>query len=184
MPSASGADVSAPPRPAPAAVPDVPTVDAAPANQPVAAAGPVRVRVDPLALDMAVEAASLDATGSMALAENPDVASWYRFGPAPGAEGATVIAAHVDSLRYGLGPFAKLATAAPGTVVVITTADGVDHRYAVDSVQSTVKSEVAWGTIFDRTGPPRLTLVTCGGEFNYTTRQYQSNTIVTATPLP
>lgn len=182
-PTASEAPTPGPPS-VPASVVPVPVVDADLSAQPAAAAGPARVRVDLLAIDMTVEAASLDAAGSMALAENPEVASWYRFGPAPGAAGATVIAAHVDSLRYGLGPFAKLATAPAGTEITITTTDGVDHRYSVESVNATAKSEVPWDTVFDRTGPPRLTLVTCGGEFNYTTRQYQSNIIVTALPLP
>ena len=120
----------------------------------------------------------------MQLAANPEIASWYRFGPAPGTTGATVIAAHVDSLRYGLGPFARLADAPAGTEITISSADGVEHVYAVESVQSTGKPEVPWATIFDRTGAPRLTLVTCGGEFNYTTKQYQSNIVVTALPVP
>ena len=158
-------------------------MDASLANQPPVAAAPTRVSVPSVNIDMAVESAGLDAAGSMALAANPDTASWYRFGPAPGAVGATVIAAHVDSLRYGLGPFARLADVPAGTEIVVADAAGIDHRYAVESVQSTTKTEVPWPTIFDRTGAPRLTLVTCGGEFNYTTRQYQSNVIVTAVPV-
>ena len=32
-------------------------------------------------------------------------------------------------------------------------------------------------------GAPRLTLVTCGGEFDYENRRYLSNLVVTATPV-
>lgn len=186
---AASAEPTAAATPTPVAAPPtasvlVPTQDASLGNQPAAVAAPTRVRVAALDIDMPVESAALDAVGSMALAENPEIASWYRFGPAPGAGGATVIAAHVDSLRYGLGPFAKLSNAPAGTEVTVLTADGVEHRYALDSVQSTVKSEVPWASVFDRSGPPRLTLVTCGGEFNYATRQYQSNVVVSALPLP
>lgn len=179
-PSASVAPL-APPPPTPAI--DVPTVDASLANQKPVGAAPSSIQIPSLNIDMAVESAGLDAVGSMALPANPDIAAWYRFGPAPGAEGATVIAAHVDSLRYGLGPFARLAVASAGTEITVLAADGVEHRYALESVQTTGKPEVPWATIFDRTGAPRLTLVTCGGEFNYTTRQYQSNIIVTAIPV-
>ncbi|MCY7405501.1 MAG: class F sortase [Cryobacterium sp.] len=182
-PSVSVSPLAPPPAPPPAPVIDVPTVDASLANQRPAAAAPTRIRIPSLNIDMTVEPAGLDAVGSMALAANPDIASWYRFGPAPGAEGATVIAAHVDSLRYGLGPFARLADAPAGTEIMVSSDDGVEHRYALESVQSTGKPEVPWAAVFDRTGSPRLTLVTCGGEFNYTTRQYQSNIVVTAIPV-
>ena len=178
-PSASVAPIVPPPTPAV----DVPTVDASLANQKPVGAAPSSIQIPSLNIDMAVESAGLDTVGSMALPANPDTASWYRFGPAPGAEGATVIAAHVDSLRYGLGPFARLAGASAGTEITVLAADGVEHRYALESVQSAGKPEVPWATIFDRTGAPRLTLVTCGGEFNYTTWQYQSNIIVTAIPV-
>lgn len=173
----------APIAPPPTAAVDVPTVDASLANQKTVGAAPSRIQIPSLNIDMAVESAGLDAAGSMALPFNPDTASWYRFGPAPGAEGATVIAAHVDSLRYGLGPFARLADAPPGTEITVLAVDGVAHRYALESVQSAGKPEVPWATVFDRTGEPRLTLVTCGGEFNYTTRQYQSNILVAAVPV-
>jgi len=35
-------------------------------------------------------------------------------------------------------------------------------------------------TLFARTGQPRLTLITCGGAFNRTTRSYDNNIVVTA----
>ena len=162
----------------------VPTIDASLGNQKPPTSAPTHVSVPSLKIDMAVDSTGLDDAGSMALPANPDTAAWYRFGPGPGTEGATVIAAHVDSLRYGLGPFARFADAPAGTEIMLQTADGTTHRYAVESVQSTGKPDVPWTTIFDRTGPSRLTLVTCGGEFNYTTRQYQSNIIVTAIPVP
>ncbi len=39
-----------------------------------------------------------------------------------------------------------------------------------------------WVAAFDRAGPPRLTLVTCGGEFDYENRRYLSNLVLTAIP--
>jgi sortase (surface protein transpeptidase) len=121
----------------------------------------------------------------MGLPKNPAIAAWYKFGPAPAsAAGATVIAAHVDSLEYDVGPFARLATAPAGTEIVLSLADGSERRYSVASVTLTLKPDVPWPAVFDRTGPARLTLVTCGGEFDYTARRYLSNVIVSATPVP
>ena len=37
--------------------------------------------------------------------------------------------------------------------------------------------------VFDTSGAPRLSLVTCGGVFNSQTGHYLDNVIVTATPV-
>jgi hypothetical protein len=166
------------------AVPAVPIVDATVQSQTAAAPAPSQVRVAALGVDATVVPVGLDDAGNMMLPPDPAIAGWYQYGPAPeNTTGATVIAAHVDSLTYGLGPFAALADAAPGTEIVVTDAAGHERTYAVASRETTEKGDVAWSTIFDRTGPPRLVLVTCGGEFDYSTRHYLSNVIVVATPV-
>ena len=177
---------STPTTDAPAAdPPNIPRVQAdLGSNQAPTTIAPTRIRVNDLNIDMSVAAVGLATNGDMDLPVNPATAAWYRFGPAPASSnGATVIAAHVDALEYGLGPFARLADASPGTEVVVTTADGTDQRYRIESVTSTTKAEIPWDDIFDRTGAPRLTLVTCGGEFDTATRTYSSNVITTAVPL-
>ncbi|WP_157157096.1 class F sortase [Diaminobutyricimonas sp. LJ205] len=179
-PTPSPTDV-APPTPAE----DVPRVDAdISANQPALSIPPIRVRVGDLGIDVPVTPLGLAPDGTMGLDPNPAIAAWYRYGPSPSAkEGATVIAAHVDSLIYDVGPFAALANASVGHQVLVTTSDGLEHRYLVESVQLIDKLAVPWDQIFDRTGPARLILVTCGGEFDYDTRHYLGSVIVTATPV-
>ena len=165
------------------AVPAVPVVDASMRDSAPAAA-PSRLVVASLGIDVPVLPSGLDDAGNMALPPNPANAGWYEYGPAPSSpEGATVIAAHVDSLTYGIGPFSAFADAAPGTEIVVTDTAGAARTYAVSTVDTTDKLEVAWASVFDRTGPSRLVVVTCGGEFNYTTRHYLSNVIVVATPV-
>jgi hypothetical protein len=172
------------PAPAAAAVPEVPRRSADLTGQPLPASAPVRVQVAALGIDMAIEGVGLDGD-AMALPANPAVAAWYRYGSAPGSPaGSTVVAAHVDSLIYDLGPFAELAEAPAGTEIVLQTADGVAHRYTIASVDVVEKPAVPWSAVFDRSGPPRLTLVTCGGEFDYDARRYLSNVLVTAEPAP
>ena len=163
----------------------MPRTDADAGNQVAPTVAPSTVVVEDLDVTVTVRPEGLAADGSMALPEDPSVASWYRFGSGPGsAEGATVIAAHVDSLEYDIGPFARLASAETGTVVTVTSIDGAVHRYAVESVELADKTGVPWDTVFDRTGDPRLVLITCGGEFDYDTGHYRSNVIVTARLLP
>lgn len=169
----------------PAALPEVPRQSASLAALPAPVSAPVRVRAESIGIDMTIEAVGLDDGSAMALPANPAVAAWYRYGAGPDSPaGATVVAAHVDSLAYDIGPFAQLADAPAGTEIVLDTADGASHRYTIASVESVEKPSVPWANVFDRTGQPRLTLVTCGGEFDYEARRYLSNVIVTAVPAP
>ncbi len=163
----------------------MPRVDAGlPASAP-AVPEPARVEVPALGVDVSVVPEGIDDAGALALPEDPGVAAWYEYGPSPFADaGSSVIAAHVDSLQYGLGDFAALAGAPAGTEVLVRSADGTTARFAVVSVETTDKTGVPGATVFDRTGAPRLTLITCGGEFDYGAGHYLSNVIVTAAPVP
>jgi len=145
---------------------------------------PVRVAVPELGIDQTVQPEGVDAAGAMALPEDPAVAGWYRFGAAPASDaGSTVLAAHVDAVGYGVGPFARLATIPVGTTVTVTDGAGRATDYAVVTVDLLAKTGVPWSSVFDHDGPPRLVLVTCGGEFDTGTHHYRSNLVVTATPL-
>ncbi|WP_438856288.1 class F sortase [Agromyces sp. M3QZ16-3] len=166
------------------AVPEIPRRSASlEANRAPAPPAPVRIEVPDLGIDMSIEPVGLGADGTMGLFDDPSLAAWYRWGPGPASDaGSTVIAAHVDSLQYDVLPFARLKDAAPGTAVIVTDAAGTRHAYSVESLQVTEKAAVDWDAAFDRSGPPRLTLVTCGGAFDYDARRYLSNLVVTAVP--
>ncbi len=176
-------DVAAPSTPV-TAVPAVPRRSAAlEDNQPVVPPAPTRIEIADLGIDVAVQPVGLDEQGRMGLFDDPSIAAWYQWGPAPASTvGSTVIAAHVDSLEYDLLPFARLKDAVAGTQIFVTDAAGTRHPYVVQSVRVIEKADVDWVAAFDRAGPPRLTLVTCGGEFDYENRRYLSNLVLTAIP--
>jgi sortase (surface protein transpeptidase) len=149
----------------------------------VAPPAPTRLEIPDLGIDVVVQPVGLDDQGRMALFDDPAVAAWYQWGPAPASDaGSTVIAAHVDSLEYDLLPFARLQNATPGVAVYVTDASGTRHGYAVQGVEVLEKTGVDWAAAFDRAGPPRLTLVTCGGEFDRVNRRYLSNLVLSAVP--
>ncbi|NQX15805.1 class F sortase [Rathayibacter sp. VKM Ac-2857] len=166
------------------AVPDVPVADARLGATPTPVVlAPTRLVVDGLPIDMPVQPVEVADDGTMELVPDTDVAGWYRFGRGlDAAEGTTVIAAHVDSLTYGLGPFAELKKAQPGQRIGLTGEDGVQRVYTVDTVETTEKTAVDLSSVFVQDGPARLVLITCGGDFDYDTRHYLSNVVVTATP--
>ena len=183
LPASSPAATATPSASPPAtAFPQPSRRSAALEDQPISAsAPPARLEIPDLGIDVAVQPVGLDGQGQMDLFDDPAIAAWYRWGPAPAsAEGSTVIAAHVDSLEYDLLPFARLKNAVAGTQIVVTDATGARYGYLVQSVEVTEKSEVDWTAAFDRAGPARLTLVTCGGAFDTENRRYLSNLVLTA----
>ena len=174
---------TATPRPT-TVVPSVPVVDAT-LGAPVAATPPpVRLAVPDVGIDMAVDPVGVRDDGEMEIPEDADRAGWYRFGPAPAdPAGATVVAAHVDSVQTGIGQFAKLLDVGAGAAVTVTTADGIPHQYRVVSVEKIPKDGAPVDQWFDRSGAPRLVLVTCGGTFRRDIGHYTDSVVVTAEPI-
>lgn len=144
---------------------------------------PTRLSVPALGLELPVQARGVDDRGGMALPETPFAAAWYRFGPAPlDAQGATVIAGHVDTAEEGIGPLAGLSALRPGQSVIVEV--GRERvRYEVEEVRQVDKAVVDLDALFARGGPPRLHLVTCGGEFSPESGGYQANIVVVARRL-
>ncbi|WP_144713351.1 class F sortase [Curtobacterium pusillum] len=175
---------TAPPTPVPSAfstavpraaatVPPVPTT-----------AAPTRIAVDWAGVSAAVRPEGVDDQGAMALPSDPSVAGWYRFGAAPSQPaGTVVIAAHVDAVGYGVGPFAHLQDVPDGTTVTITDATGAETRWRIASVSMIAKRGLPWSSVFRTDGPRRLVLVTCGGAFDTSTHHYESNLVITAVPV-
>lgn len=75
-----------------------------------------------------------------------------------------MLAAHVDSKQFGIGPFADLRELRPGALVGLR-AETASIDYRVEAVHMIDKNEFPPAMVFDRNGPPRLHLVTCGGSF-------------------
>ncbi|MGY1833270.1 class F sortase [Geodermatophilus sp. SYSU D01180] len=184
-PAAAGAPVEqvlgtpapAPPAPGPA------VRDAAPAPAP-AVVPPVRLRVPALGVDAPVDPAGVAGDGQMALPGDVARAGWYRFGPAPGAPGSAVLAGHVDDAGQGLGALAPLHSAEPGQEVLVTDAAGATSRWRVVARELLDKQALPVDLLFTREGPPRLTLVTCGGPFLPDVGGYRDNVVVVAEPAP
>lgn len=117
--------------------------------------------------------------GQMALPDDPDIGGWYRFGPGPtSGAGASVISAHVDS-RDEVGPLARLPRLDRGARIVVTVG-GDRVVYVVERVDQYAKTALDVDALFSRSGPARLHLVSCGGEWNPRTRHYEDNVVAIA----
>lgn len=178
--TASGSSSTAPAPPAPIA----PPVDATSESSPVGEATPVQLVASTVGVRMGVVAKGVSDDGQMDLPADPRRVGWYRFGPSPTAErGSAVLAGHVDSKRFGVGPLSRLREIAKGDVIRVVTSDGRTIRFRTTSVRSIDKDELPLDAVFERAGPLRLRIVTCGGDYDRRDGGYQDNVVVTAVPV-
>ena len=169
--------------PAPDRLPGLSARPAAPAPAADRAA-PGRLAVPDLGIDTRVQPVGVREDGQMAIPDDVDRVGWYRFGPIPGEPGSAVIAGHVDDAEQGLGELAPLRGAEPGDEVRVTADDGTTTRWRVVSREVITKAVLPLADLFRRDGPPRLTLITCGGPFLPEYRSYRDNVVVVAELLP
>jgi hypothetical protein len=109
----------------------------------------------------------------------PSEAAWYKYSMTPGQIGASVIEGHVDSYQ-GPAVFFRLGALRPGNRVDVTLADGITAVFRVTGVREYTKSRFPAKSIYGATGYAALRLITCGGAFDYATRNYLSSTVVFA----
>lgn len=145
---------------------------------------PTSISIARIGVRMPVIGVGVASDGQMALPPNPADVGWYNYGPRPGdSAGATVLAAHIDAPGYGIGPLARLGELRQGDVITVVSR-GTSRRYVVSSTRQLEKTSLNLTSLFSRSGPPRLHLITCGGDFDQTKRHYEQNVVVQAFPAP
>ncbi|WP_286187581.1 class F sortase [Arthrobacter sp. AK04] len=174
------AESPAPAAPAgPAAIPNIPVRPAAPAAV-SAAPAPVSLSVAGTPINMPVVPVGVSGGGAMEIPDAFDLAGWYRFGPAPGAAaGTAVVAGHIDT-KSDNAPFSALKSVAAGTLVQVGREGAPTLNYRVVSVELMAKDRFDGSSVFRRSGPHELKVITCGGKWLDERMDYSDNVIVTA----
>lgn len=122
--------------------------------------------------------------GQLAVPDPATTVGWWMPSALPGGTGGTtVLAGHVDSRLTGLGAFSVLRELQPGEIVAIRDAQGRMINYSVTARQEYGKAQLPVQELFVSGGPPRLVLITCGGEFDPVSRSYADNVVVYAVPV-
>jgi sortase (surface protein transpeptidase) len=108
---------------------------------------------------------------------------WWEAGVGQGSDhGTTVLVAHLDSRTYGVGPFARAKDLRVGADMTLRDEPGDAQRYRVSAVDTYLKQGLPYEELFAQTGPPRVVLVTCGGQYDRDAGGWDSNVVVTFTP--
>jgi LPXTG-site transpeptidase (sortase) family protein len=117
--------------------------------------------------------------GSVAVPSLADAqkVGWYRYGAVPGTPGRAVLLGHVDTYT-GPGAFYRLYLLRRGDHVDIR-AGGRSMAFSITSIRQVSKQDFP-SSVYAPGRTPVLYLVTCAGGFDYVTRHYSDNIIVTA----
>jgi sortase (surface protein transpeptidase) len=153
----------------------------APTAVPLARSAPVRIEIPALRVSAPVMRLGVAANGSVQVPPlgRHNLAGWYDPSVTPGQRGSPVILGHVDSFT-GVSVFFSIKTLHPGNTIDVVRANGSTAVFTVDGVQKVVKSGFPGPEVYGNVSFPSLRLVTCGGPFDTTTRQYLDNIVVYA----
>ena len=129
-----------------------------------------------------IELASTSTSGELVLPSDINRAGWWDGGSRLGDPfGATVLAAHVDSVRQGVGVFSELLSARPGDRIAVTSRDHRQEYTVVSARLVTKQSLSSTSALYSSRGEPRLVLITCGGPYD-PEHGYRDNMVVLADP--
>jgi len=140
---------------------------------------PIKLTIPALGVEATVEPVGQDPDGAMATPTDPDDVAWYAGSPGMGVPGNVVLAAHVN-WNLQLRPFGLLHKLEPGDAVQIIDADGRGFEYVVESSHWVRAEGAPVDEIFAPSQEPILTMITCGGEFVASRREYLDRLIVRA----
>jgi len=169
---------------APSVLPDASTPRPPAVQEPAPHAPPARLAIPRIGVDAAVERVATDASGAMGVPADYHDAAWYGPGVVPGDHGDAVIDGHLDWVVGGRdvpAVFWSLATLQPSDEIDVTTHDGQVLAFSVVTAER-IPADADAGAhgLFDPSGTPRLTLITCAGQWSAPQRRYLERLAVTA----
>lgn len=179
VPAASSQRALSPPSgsagPSPAATADGPHL---------AASVPTAVSIPAIGVHSDLQRLGLQPDGTLQTPQpgpHYDEAAWFDGSATPGQLGVSVLEGHVDSAANGPSVFFRLGALRPGDAIAVARADGSTAHFAVDSVREFPKSAFPTTAVYG--GDPHqasLRLITCGGPFDRSTRNYLDDIVVYA----
>lgn len=110
----------------------------------------------------------------------PWVVSWYEETARLGQVGNVVLAGHVDYWDVGPAVLYHVGNLQKGDVIDVTGADGQIYKYQVEWDQLFNAANAPLEEIVGPTKNQSLTIITCGGDFDYATGHYLQRRVIRA----
>ena len=146
---------------------------------------PVAIFIPMAEVDAPIETTTI-VSGRMQNPTGPFVVGWYRESARLGEAGNVVMAGHLDYWGVARAVFFHLGALDEGDEIVVLGDDGNDYLYEVEWVRRINTADDGHDAILeviDVTEDERLTLITCGGDFDRETLEYKSRTVARARPV-
>ncbi|TAK67070.1 MAG: class F sortase [Dehalococcoidia bacterium] len=161
---------------------NVSTLATAPAGTPVTGSGPpiARLVIPAIGVDAAVIVRGIGADGVMQVPDNARDVAWYDFTAHPGSGGNVVFSGHVDF--HGVGPavFWDLGKLTQDDGIEVRLEDGTSYHYRVTEKGVYNAADAPVDRIVGQTPVESVTIITCTGKFDASTRQYDKRLVVRA----
>jgi LPXTG-site transpeptidase (sortase) family protein len=144
---------------------------------------PVAMKIPMAQVDAQVEPQPIE-NGVMLDPSGPFVVAWYEDTGKLGQETNVVFAGHLDYYNVGQAVFYHLGALNTGDPIEVIGEDGDTftygvewaRQYTIDDLDAKAIKEILIG----QDGEESVTLITCGGEFDYTAGQYLQRYVVRA----
>jgi len=145
-----------------------------------------RLIIPAISVDAPVTPRTVDRDGQMPSPDGPRDVIWYDFsalpglGGRPGASGNTILAGHVDYHGYGPAVFWDLRNVKQGDEITVRLRDGSEYKYTARSNRIVDPAAASFNEIVASTTEESLTVITCAGDFDPATRNYDMRRVVWA----
>jgi hypothetical protein len=148
-----------------------------------------RFSVEPVSpVGLSIETAGVDAgierlrvvDGAMQDPSGPWEVAWYENLGGLGGISNVVMAGHIDYWNVGPSVFYNLASVQPGDEIIVSGDDGMQYPFVVEWVRQFDSASMPLDEVIGPTEGQSLTLITCGGAFDYVNGHYLQRTVVRA----
>lgn len=143
---------------------------------------PARLKVPSLGIDAKVEEVGTRGDGAMGTPADFMNVGWWSEGQKPGEPGNAVFAGHVNNALTKAGVFEHLGQIHNGDYVTVSDAEGRTKVYEVSEVSLYEPDRAPLAKIFAQTGPSRIVLITCEGEWVQNEHGFDKRLVVIARP--
>lgn len=144
----------------------------------------VKLAVPRIGVDAPITVMGVRPDGAMQDPPGPKTVAWYNFSGRPGAKGNIVMAGHVDYVNYGPAVFWRLRDLKEGDDIQVYLEDGSVYHYQVVSLTYYDADDAPIAEIVGPTPYEAITLITCGGSFDRSVREYDKRLIVRGARVP
>jgi LPXTG-site transpeptidase (sortase) family protein len=143
---------------------------------------PTAIKIPDAQVDAEVETTEI-VNGVMQNPSGPWVVAWYKETGKLGEDGNVVLSGHLDYWDVGQAVFFHLGELEEGDKIEVTGADDTVFTFEVEWVKNYTIADLGPDGIKEIVGATddeQLTLITCGGPFDYQTGEYLERMVVRA----